>query len=201
MSALRKPEDVAADLARSHEVNDKGEELILAGIDARDREVVAWLLRVSETAGMTPGGKAALGWCALQLKSGEGGMPVRQVDPLAPEEHPLDDLRRRARLRKDPVEMYAVDEIDRLTEALAAAVRERDDNAADRDAYAALLRAPSSPTVPSPLVALASEIARGPMGQGLVAWLEAEPGRVLRVDRVATADNVLAVARCILGAT
>lgn len=63
------------------------------------------------------------------------------------EEHPLDALRRLATLAADvgdlppsepvaPALAYAVAEIARLTEALAAARSEAADNAEDRDGYA-----------------------------------------------------------------
>lgn len=106
--------------------------------------------------------------------------------------------------------MWAVEDIDRLTEALAAARSEATDNAEDRDGYARSLNARARETAglcealaaareqPSPLVALASAMAVGLAPSLVVSRVSLGQAHV---DTAATADNVLAVARAILGAT
>lgn len=126
--------------------------------------------------------------------------------PAVAEPHPHDMLRARALSGHDAVDMWAVEEIDRLTEALAAARSEAIDNAEDRDGYARSINAKARETAalnealaaareqPSPLVALASAIAKG---ASLAAFVT--QGR--EHDAEVTADRVIVFARRILGAT
>ncbi len=195
MTALRKPDAVAADLY-SVDLPSSPRKAATLAVATRDAEIqpILW-----DVLAMLPRAHAVPRTMLDNLRLSLGGIGL----PPWPEDPPP---------AVDAEEMaHAQHEIARLSEALAAAERERDDNAADRDRFrkayeetaeirdslADELTRPS-PAV-SPLVALASDIAKGPMGQGLVAWLPAETNAAMRVDADRTADNVLAVARRILG--